>query len=166
LVEPFYAAVKLLLVALPFATVLQIHQQHVGYFDTFNISELARRFVLRGDILGAFTLSCFNIMFSAACADVSRAVSYSPGCAVCNPSGGVASFRTQFEAGTFAATRHSSRILSIWASVVKSLPAIRSMVRRPLAASRRRLDAVTDPFGNAILAASASRMGVSRVSPH
>jgi hypothetical protein len=48
----------------------------------------------------------------------------------------------------------------LW-SVVKSLPAMRSMMSRPRAASRRRLDAVTPPSGNASAAAVLSRSGSS-----
>jgi hypothetical protein len=49
------------------------------------------------------------------------------------------------------------------ANVVKSLPAIRSITRRPRAPSRRSPDAVIDPSGNATAAAISSRSGVSGV---
>src|SRR5258708_36069320 len=68
------------------------------------------------------------------------------------------------ESGTFGSTRHNSLILSILASVVKSFPAIRSMLRRPRAASRRSPAAVIEPSGNAIAAATPNRSGVSGVT--
>ncbi len=62
---------------------------------------------------------------------------------------------------SFGGTRHSTRIFSIAASVVKSFPAIRSMTSRPRAASRRKLATVMPPAGKARRAASASRSGAS-----
>jgi hypothetical protein len=49
----------------------------------------------------------------------------------------------------------------MFSKVVKSLPAMRSRTSRLRVASRRRPDAVIEPFGNAIRAASARRSGVS-----
>jgi hypothetical protein len=48
---------------------------------------------------------------------------------------------------------------SICASVVKSLPAMRSMMRRPRKASLRSPELVIDPSGNASEAAVDSRIG-------
>jgi len=47
------------------------------------------------------------------------------------------------------------------ASVVKSLPAIRSITSRPRALSRRKPDAVIEPSGKATAAATLRRSGVS-----
>lgn len=53
---------------------------------------------------------------------------------------------------------------SMLASVVKSLPAIRSVMSRPREASRRRPEAVIVPSGKASLAAVESRIGASRAT--
>ena len=58
-------------------------------------------------------------------------------------------------------TRQAARISAIAASVVKSLFPIRSITSLPLAASRRRVAAVTPPPGKAVLAATSRRSGVS-----
>jgi hypothetical protein len=49
------------------------------------------------------------------------------------------------------------------AKVVKSLPAIRSITRRPRAPSRRSPASVIEPSGKASVAAISSRSGVSGV---
>lgn len=67
--------------------------------------------------------------------------------------------------GSFAWTRHSSLICLMSSSVVKSLPAMRSMHSRPRAASRLSADAVSDPSGNASLAATERRIGASGGKP-
>jgi hypothetical protein len=60
-----------------------------------------------------------------------------------------------------ALTRHFSLISWMSRNVVNSLFAIISVRSRPAFRSFRRLDAVTPPQGKAILAATASRSGVS-----
>lgn len=57
--------------------------------------------------------------------------------------------------------RHSARIALMAASVTKSLPAIRSIMSLPLAASFRSPETVIPPRGKAISIASARRSGVS-----
>lgn len=64
----------------------------------------------------------------------------------------------------FAGTRHDSLMASMLFKVVKSLPAMRSIRRRPRAASRRSPDTLIDPSGNASFAAIASRRGASRAT--
>src|SRR5690242_19401828 len=95
--------------------------------------------------------------------NASRAVDAVAGVAD-EPSGAAADIRPcgpLVQAGTFGVTRHSSLMARISASVVYSLPAICSVVRRPLLRSRRSPDADIDPSGNATFAARASLRGVS-----
>jgi hypothetical protein len=63
--------------------------------------------------------------------------------------------------GSLFGTRQSSLIRLISSSVVKSFPAMRSMRKRPRAASRRNPDTVIDPSGKANFTAIESRRGAS-----
>src|SRR5436190_23273733 len=89
------------------------------------------------------------------------AIEDDPRCATENFAALAPSGRTEPQAGTFASTRHKALIRSILAKVVKSLPATRSITRRPRSASRRSPDAVIEPSGKASAAAISSRSGVS-----
>jgi hypothetical protein len=66
------------------------------------------------------------------------------------------------ESGAFIGTRHNSLIRRIASSVVKSFPAILSIVSLPRLASLRRPLAVIEPSGKEILAAVVNRSGASR----
>src|SRR5215213_9042248 len=65
------------------------------------------------------------------------------------------------QAGWEGFTRHLSTLFRISPSVVMSFPATRHTVRRPFAASRRRLEGPIERSGNAKRAATSRRKGVS-----
>src|SRR5450631_3593455 len=86
--------------------------------------------VLAGDVGGKCSLCSDNIVCSTARAFLAAPISDDP-----NWSSSPALAEPQ--PGTLASTRHSSLIRLIFASVVKSFLAIRSMTSLPRAASRR-----------------------------
>jgi hypothetical protein len=99
----------------------------------------------------------------AARADLARSVSDDPHRTLAEGAIEVPLFWPKPKADSFCGTRHNSLIRSIFLSVVKSFPAIRSITSLPRAASRRRLEALTEPSGYANAAATLSRSGVSAV---
>ena len=116
--------------------------------------------VFVGEVLAERSLGVRAIFCSAARADLARSISDDPDRALAERAVGVSLFGSKPQASSFSGTRHRSLICSICASVVKSLPAMRSTISRPRAASRRNPEAVIEPSGNAIAAAMPSRSGV------
>jgi len=114
-----------------------------------------------GEIGGERSLSSSTIINAVSRAFLMFSVADNPGCAMGDVAFSVSSFPTEPETGAFRSSRHSSLILSMLASVVKSLPATRSMTRRPLLASRRNPVTVIVPSGKAIAAAMLNRRGAS-----
>jgi hypothetical protein len=101
-----------------------------------------------------------NFILSKCCGDLSAAVEDNPGGPpedfLVNPVPG-----PKPEMGTFASTRHLSRILLMSASVVNALPAMISIASLPRRASRRKLFSVMLPSGKQSAAATDNRKGVS-----
>src|SRR5262249_59206780 len=73
--------------------------------------------------------------------------------------GGAVAALSEVQAWRGGWARHFSLMLAMAASVVKSLPAMRSIMSRPRAASRRNPEAVIAPPGNATAAAMSNLSG-------
>ncbi|MDO8876245.1 MAG: hypothetical protein Q7V40_09070 [Pseudolabrys sp.] len=73
-------------------------------------------------------LNIAKVRFSEG-ASVSVAVADAPGRLMGELAVAISSFRTKFKTRSFASTQHNSRISLMCRRVVKSLPAMRSMVR-------------------------------------
>jgi hypothetical protein len=113
--------------------------------------------VLGREVLAEGSLGARAIFWRAARADFTRSISNDPNRALSERAVGVSVLGTKPETDSFWGTRHKALIFSISASVVKSLPATRSITSRPFAASLRNPLAVIDPSGNASAAATSSR---------
>jgi hypothetical protein len=120
----------------------------------------SRRAVFGGDVVGECSLSFRSFALAETSASFeAAAISDAPHSLLDDSPVVVPARRLQPESCTFAVTRHCSLIWLIALSVVKSFPAIRSIARRPRAASRRNPLAVIEPSGKASAAATASRSG-------
>src|SRR4051812_38921084 len=139
--------------------------QNIGDVDVFNVADATRGAVLRSDIpyegvFGGPRRLSLSLARKDSCGNL--AVSIADGPDGVGDETSVSSLGLAFvESRAFADTRHSSLMRSICASVVKSLPAMRSITSRPRNASLRSPELVIDPSGNANEAAVDSRMGSS-----
>jgi hypothetical protein len=132
----------------------------VGDFDDSGVTVAdARRGALCEDVFGKVLFSFRTVARRAACAPFDRSIAD-------DPDGLLISFWAGWlepQSGSVGTTRHNSLIRSIAARVVKSLPAIRSISKRPRRASTRSDFTVMEPSGNARAAAVFSRNGVDGV---
>src|SRR5262245_5997706 len=93
---------------------------------------------------GFFSFSA--IALRCACADLPSGIED-------DPVGGSVAALSEVQSWRGGWARHFSLMVAMAASVVKSLPAMRSITSRPRAASRRNPDAVIAPPGKATAAA-------------
>src|SRR5262245_23484113 len=117
--------------------------------------------VFGGDVLGERLLSRRSVALAETSASFDAAVADNPHGLFDDSTVLISPRWLKPEPGAFASTRHCFLISLIARRVVKSLPAIRSIVSLPRAASRRSPLAVIEPSGNASAAATLSRIGTS-----
>src|SRR5450755_289195 len=140
-----------------------VNSEDIRNIDVFNIADATPGPVLRGDVLyegvfgGLWRLS-LSLARKDSCGNFALSIADGPDGV--GDEASVLSFGLSFvESPAFADTRHSSLTRSLCASVVKSLLAMRSIMRRPRKASLRSPELVIDPSGNASAAAVDSRIG-------
>jgi hypothetical protein len=119
----------------------------------------SRGVVFGGNVIGERSLSFRSFALAETSASFVAVVSNTPHGLFDDSTVLVSSRRLQPEPGAFGSTRHCFLISLMALSVVKSFPAIRSIARRPRAASRRNPLLVIEPSGKASAAATASRSG-------
>ena len=160
-VEGEHSLLGFLLASVSWGDVHQIDGQNVGNQDFRGMTAaFSVGLILGGEVLAEGSLGARAIFWSAARADLARSISNDPNCALSEGTIGISVLGAKPETDAFCGTRHNALISSMAASVVKSLPATRSITSRPFAASLRNPLAVIDPSGNASAAAISSRSGV------